>query len=50
MMKKYKVNTKGAVSALRKIDALGSSGGFLSSHPNSADRANRLEELIKKGK
>jgi len=50
MMKKYKVNTKGAVSALRKIDTLGESGGFLASHPNSADRANRLEGFIKSGK
>ncbi|MDR2861322.1 MAG: M48 family metallopeptidase [Syntrophobacterales bacterium] len=50
MMKKYKVDTNAAVSALRKIDALGQSGGFLSSHPNSADRANKLENLIKSGK
>ena len=50
MMKKYKIDTKGAVSALRKIDALGKSGGFLSSHPNSAERANRLEKLNKGGK
>jgi putative metalloprotease len=50
MMKKYKVNTNGAVSALHKIDKLGESGGFLSSHPNSADRANKLDELIKSGK
>jgi len=50
MMKKYKIDTKAAVSALRKIDALGESGGVLSSHPNSAKRANRLEELIKDGK
>ena len=50
MMKKYRVNTQGAVTALRKIDSLGKSGGFLSSHPNSADRANRLEKLIQSGK
>jgi putative metalloprotease len=50
MMKKYKIDTMGAVTGLRKIDALGKSGGFLSSHPNSADRAKKLEDLIKKGK
>jgi Zn-dependent protease with chaperone function len=50
MMKKYKVNTMGSVTALRKIDGLGKSGGLLSSHPNSADRAKKLEDLIKKGK
>ena len=50
MMKKYKINTSAAVSALRKIDSLGKSGGVLASHPNSADRANKLAELIKSGK
>jgi len=50
LMKKYKVNTNGAVTALYKIDSLGQSGGFLASHPNSADRAKKLEELIKSGK
>jgi len=50
MMKKYKVDTRAAVSALHKINSLGQSGGFLASHPNSADRANRLEGFIKSGK
>lgn len=50
MMKKYKVNPNAAVSALRKIDSLGQSGGVMSSHPNSADRASRMEGFIKGGK
>ena len=50
LMKKYKINTNGAVTALYKLDSLGQSGGVMSSHPNSADRAKKLEDLIKKGK
>jgi len=50
LMKKYKIDTRGSVSALRKIDTLGKSGGILASHPNSGDRANRLNDLIKSGK
>jgi putative metalloprotease len=50
LMKKYKINTNGAVTALYKIDSLVKSGGVMSSHPNSADRAKKLEELIKKEK
>ena len=50
MMKKYNINTRGAVTALQKIDSLGASGGLLASHPNSADRANKLEKLIQSGK
>ena len=48
LMKKYKKNTAAAVSALNKLAALGSSGGFLSSHPDSKDRAKALEALRNK--
>jgi len=46
LMKKYGRNPESAVSALMKLDSLGASGGFLSSHPNSADRARAIEEKI----
>ncbi len=46
MMKKYNKNPKAAVSALQKIDKLGESGGFLASHPNSAERAKQIEQMI----
>jgi putative metalloprotease len=48
MMKKYKVNPQGAVSALMKLDALGKSGGVLASHPNSAERAARITRAIER--
>ena len=48
MMKKYKVDPQGAVSALMKLDALGKSGGVLASHPNSAERAARIAKAIEK--
>lgn len=47
LMKKYKIDPKAAVSALLKIDKLGQSGGVMASHPNSADRARRIESKIK---
>ena len=50
LMRKYKIDLKAAVSALRKIDKLGASGGVMASHPNSAARADRLEAKIKAGK
>ena len=50
LMKKYNKNTKAAVSALQKLNSLGESGGFLSSHPNSGDRAKAIEKMIAKNK
>jgi len=50
MMKKYKRDPMAAVTALRKIDSLGQSGSILSSHPDSAVRAKKLEDLIRNGK
>lgn len=50
MMKKYGVDPNGAVTALQKIDKLGQSGGVLASHPNSADRAKRIADMMKTGK
>ena len=47
LMKKYKINPKAAVTALTKIDKLGQSGGVMASHPNSAERAQRIDEMIK---
>ena len=46
LMRKYGRNPEAAVSALNKLAALGSSGGFLSSHPDSHDRAKNIEKLI----
>lgn len=46
LMKKYNKNPKAAVSALQKLNSLGESGGFLSSHPNSGDRAKQIEQMI----
>lgn len=45
-MKKHGYDTKAAVSALMKLDKLGSSGGITSSHPNSAGRAQAIQALI----
>lgn len=45
-MKKHGYDTKAAVSALMKLDKLGSSGGMLSSHPNAAERAQKMQSLI----
>ena len=50
MMLKYKRNPQAAVTALQKLDSLGSSGGMFASHPNSADRANAIAQMIKTGK
>lgn len=46
-LKENKYNTAAAASSLRKLEALGSSGGFLSSHPNSGKRAEKMEEMAK---
>lgn len=46
-LKENKYNTAAAASSLRKLESLGSSGGFLSSHPNSGKRAEKMEELAK---
>jgi len=46
LMKKYKVDTKAAVSALKKLDTLGSSGGVMSSHPNAGARAAAIQAKI----
>jgi putative metalloprotease len=52
LMENHKKNTRAAVSALRKLAALGGESGFvakfLSSHPDSNARANRIESLRKK--
>ncbi len=48
LMQKYKKDTAAAVSALRKLASLGSSGGMLSSHPDSNARADKIEALRKK--
>ncbi len=50
LMKKYKIDAKAAVSALQKLDKLGASGGAMSSHPNSGDRARKIADMIKSGK
>ena len=50
LLQKFKKNPNSAVSALRKLASLGSSGGMMSSHPDSNDRADRLEKQIKEGK
>lgn len=50
LMSKYKVKPSAAVSALLKIDKLGESGGILSSHPNSGDRARAIEKKIVESK
>lgn len=46
-LKENNYNTAAAASSLRKLESLGSSGGFLSSHPNSGKRAEKMEELAK---
>ena len=46
---KYKKNANAGVSALRKLASLGSSGGMMSSHPDSNARADRIQEKINKG-
>jgi putative metalloprotease len=45
-MKKYGYDTKAAVSALKKLDSLGASGGITASHPNSASRAEAIQARI----
>ena len=49
LLLKYKRNPQAGVTALQKLDSLGASGGFLSSHPNSAERANAIAKLIAEG-
>lgn len=44
-LKENNYNTAAAASALRKLEALGSSGGFLSSHPDPGDRAKKMDAL-----
>lgn len=46
MMRKYRLDTKAAVSALRKINRLGASGGVLSRHPGSGDRVRAMQNMI----
>lgn len=46
LMRKYGKDPASAVSALNKLAALGSGGGFLASHPDSAERARNIEKLI----
>ncbi|MDR2161496.1 MAG: M48 family metallopeptidase [Desulfovibrio sp.] len=46
ILKKYKKNTAAAVAALRALQSLGGSGGMLSSHPDSGDRADRIQKMI----
>jgi putative metalloprotease len=46
ILKKYKKSTAAAVAALRALQSLGSSGGMLSSHPDSGDRAERIQKMI----
>lgn len=48
LMKKYKKDTAAAVSALNKLASLGSNDSFLSSHPDSKKRAQKLAEMRKK--
>ncbi len=50
LMKKYKIDTKAAVSALQKLDKLGAGGGVMSSHPASAERASKIAAMIKRDK
>lgn len=44
LMKKYKLDTKAAVSALEKLG--GGSASITSSHPGSADRAKAIQKMI----
>lgn len=44
LMKKYKIDTKAAVSALRKLGGGGTN--IMSSHPGSADRAKAIQKMI----
>jgi putative metalloprotease len=44
LMKKHKIDTKAAVSALEKLG--GGSAGVMSSHPGSADRAKAIQKMI----
>lgn len=46
LLRKYKKNVNGAVAALRALQSLGASGGMLSSHPDSGDRADRIQAKI----
>lgn len=44
LMKKYKIDTKAAVSALEKLG--GGPAGIMSSHPGSAERAQAIQKMI----
>jgi len=44
LMKKYKIDTKAAVSALQKLG--GGPANIMSSHPGSADRAKNIQKMI----
>jgi putative metalloprotease len=46
----HKRSPQAGVTALQKLDQLGASGGLLSSHPNSGDRAKAIAALIAQGK
>jgi putative metalloprotease len=50
LLRQFRRNPQAGVTALRKLDSLGSSGGLLASHPNSAARAQAIAELIAQGK
>lgn len=45
-LRQHKKNLSAAVSALKKLDTLGKNHSFLSSHPDPALRAKRLQTLI----
>lgn len=47
LLQKYKKDLNAPASAMRKMDALGSSGGMMSTHPNSGDRGDRLAAMAK---
>ena len=49
-MTRHGYDTKAAVSALKKLDSLGSSGGIMASHPNSGARAAAIQARIDAGK
>ena len=48
LMKKYEIDVKAAVSALEKLNRLGSSGNVMSSHPSSDDRVRAIQAMIER--
>lgn len=48
LVKKYKYDAKASVSILEKFAKMGDSGSVLSSHPASADRAQRMRSQLDK--